>query len=263
MLSRSVILLAACFSISLAHSYMTLPLQEVAGYCGVDTTTRPANAQTQCRGPCPEPNQGVPANPEVGGQGPGKAKPVGFADQYQRGQTVETQWLKNNHANGIVRFSLVPLSKRMNRNAHDKFAFFYSCYDANRSHNCATTPSDYCGTGKYKYSQSITIPKYVPDGEYVLAWSWFGGEVFSDMWSCSKVLIKGGPKEASGVPVFYATKSFGSPGAGKCWSRVSRHGVCTDHCTNAISTQGPKVPVGFSNGMTPSPITEADYLAAM
>lgn len=272
MCTRSVVLLAACLSIAMAHSYMTLPVPEVAGYCGVNTEARPPSAATQCRGPCPEENQVEKPRP-VAGQASGREKPVGFADQFQRGQKVEAQWLRNNHNHGFVRFSLVPLSKRMDKSAHNKFAFHYSCYDASRNFDCSTTPvipggpdkgkREYCGTGKYKYQQTITIPKYVPDGEYVLAWSWIGGEVFSDMWSCSKVLIRGGPTEESGVPQFVSTKSFGRGGDGTCWSRVNRHEVCRDQCRDSVSKQAFMVPVDFMNGRTPSPITRNDYLNAV
>lgn len=263
----------------MAHSYMTLPRPEVAGYCGVNTPER--KLQKQCRGPCPDPekaeDQLTDACPDMNAQFPGqicgRGKPVGFADQFQRGQKVETQWLRNNHNHGFVRFSLVPLSKRMDKGAHNKFAFHYSCYDADRNFECVKRPvipagpdkgmKEYCGTGHYTYQHTITIPKYVPDGEYVLAWSWIGGEDFSDMWSCSKVLIRGGPKEASGVPQFVSTQSFGRGGDGTCWSRVDRHEVCRDQCTDAVSKQAFRVPADFANGKTPSPITEADYHAAM
>lgn len=51
---------------------------------------------------------------------------------YQRGETVRVKYTRNNHrAGGFNRVSIVPIDKRLDRSAHRKGAFFYSCWGAN------------------------------------------------------------------------------------------------------------------------------------
>ena len=112
---------------------------------------------------------------------------------YYRGQTVPMIWAKNQHQGGFIRFSLVPLSQRMNHTAHRFHAFKYSCYESNE-HICM---QQHCGTDSLAYSTNVIIPNSIPDGDYTLSWTWFGGTQaghsnFGDYFTCVPVRIQGG-----------------------------------------------------------------------
>lgn len=115
-----------------------------------------------------------------------------------RGQKLYMKWTKNNHNNGFVRFTLVPVSQRMNKGVHDKFAFHYSCWEAGE---IGCEHGDECGTdeNRLRYQTEVEIPRIFPDGEYILGWSWYGGTMyrdgsekaeFGDYWSCSNIQIR-------------------------------------------------------------------------
>lgn len=121
---------------------------------------------------------------------------------------MHIKWTRNNHdfAGGFVKFSLVRLDDKCIGWKHKKLSFYYTCwgqgsYDC-RPHRCGT---DSKGKG---WSTDIWIPTVVPDGEYVLGWTWYGGSQYfagigkesrqwSDYYSCAHVEIKGGRKDSS------------------------------------------------------------------
>ena len=90
------------------------------------------------------------------------------------------------HPGGFTRLTLVPKDAWTSREAHDKRAFWYSCWSAGRE-ACTASNKD-IGTGGRCYDDkdgsrfgtSMTIPRVVPDGDYVLGYAWFGG-LGSDM----------------------------------------------------------------------------------
>ncbi len=91
-----------------------------------------------------------------------------------RGQRLYMKWTKNNHNSGFVRFTLVPKALRMNKAAHDMFAFRYSCWEAGE---ISCEPGTNCGTDetKKRFQTEVEIPRVFPNGEYVLGWTWYGG----------------------------------------------------------------------------------------
>ncbi len=90
---------------------------------------------------------------------------------WHRGATMDVLWARNNHRYGFVRLALVPKHDRMNHRAHEKYAFHFACYDSQQTR--CNDEKYFCGTDIYKFGTRVVVPN-VPDGEYVLGWTWYG-----------------------------------------------------------------------------------------
>lgn len=138
-------------------------------------------------------------------------------------------------------------------------AFRYACF-ASDPVPCSY---DQCGTDEARlmYRTTVQIPTVYPDGIYVLGWAWFGGAVrkssfFGDYWSCSEVLITGGPRTQSYDPLFRPgeNRERVSPEMPQsCYAGVDKLGVCErEPCEQYNATfQKPSL---FANGNGPPPI---------
>lgn len=208
--------------------------------------------------------------------------PANPAAKYRRGQTIKVKYQRNNHGpGGFVRHTLVPINQMMNKAAHSRNAFHYSCFGARPvpatvsdrkmdhfGYSIAGTDGKRSAPGYYE--SRVTIPDVVPDGDYVFGWVWYGGtggEVsnqwpykhepwwkgyFSDYWSCSYVRIEGGnPIRASYTPVFENDmKMFSEEG---CMSANDAPGICErEPCIVPGEYQKPKP---FKNGSVPDALT--------
>lgn len=121
-----------------------------------------------CKGPCDlraiqnnYANYDSPANP---------------AKTWSRGQRVTIKYSRNNHGpGGFNRFTLVPPNKMMDKSAHTRNAFAYSCWGANpvvaRGPELVTHKFGYSLVGndgeehnfpKAYYKTTITIPRCIP-----------------------------------------------------------------------------------------------------
>lgn len=173
----------------------------------------------------------------------------------------------------------------MNKAAHRRNAFHYSCFGARPVRATASDRKlddfgfSIAGTdGKRSapgfYMSTITIPDVVPDGDYVFGWVWYGGTggnvsndwpykrepwwkgYFGDYWSCSFVKVEGGnPMRASYTPVFENDmKMFSDEG---CMSANDAPGVCTkEPCIVRGSYQKPRP---FKNDNLPDPLTPQHF----
>jgi hypothetical protein len=183
---------------------------------------------------------------------------------WQRGQTVTVVWTKNNHHDGFVRVSLVPVNKRMDKDAHEKMAFRYACWDTGM-HDCPS--NSFCGTQNKLYRAYIQIPDVYPDGLYVMGWSWFGGTEsgraeYGDYYSCASIEIKGGtPIARSYKPIWHS-----STGKSTCTSGVNKLGICwREPCDPDGSRQlhqAEMLPAQFSNNRTP-PAIESSWFEGL
>lgn len=230
----------------------------------------------ECPGPCDvRPIQG--RSPFTSPQRP--------AAVYKRGQRVTIKYQRNNHGpGGFVRHTLVPINKMMDKKAHENNAFHFGCWGADP---VAAKPSEMGrdtlgfslvgGDGKLHnlpisyYTTVITIPPVVPDGKYVLGWTWYGGiggsihknlprnpnpqGHFADYWSCSFVEIRGGePVKQKYTPVF--VPAYQKYWRGGCYSMNDRPGVCIyEPCRNKGSIMKPKE----FQGKTPQPLTPQNF----
>jgi hypothetical protein len=179
-----------CFVISLAayvllvsqtsaHSFMTEPQPISPMECRIGG--QPSYGIENCPGPCDTTflkfngaNYGSPENP---------------AATYTRGQSVTIKYTRNNHApGGFVRTSLVKPGDMMDKEAHSRGAFHYSCWGAHvevateaekkkdgKGYSIADVDGKNHNKGPAYYTTNITIPDVVPDGDYVFGWAWFGG----------------------------------------------------------------------------------------
>lgn len=151
---------------------------------------------------------------------------------WARGETVPLRWFRNNHEGGFVRWSLVPVALANDQAAHDAAAFAYGCYTVNRYKCTPEEKVQHCGgdnTGS-GVRHPGRVPTNVPDGEYVLGWTWYGGYntpdiEFTDYVDCARVRIAGGvPRTESYTPVMLQ----GSDKApnGSCLATRNRRGMC-------------------------------------
>lgn len=84
-------------------------------------------------------------------------------------------------AGGFTRLTLVPKDQWTSAAAHSERAFWYSCWSAGRE-ACPSGDKDKKGGGRCyddgdgsRFGTTMTIPRVVPDGEYVLGYAWYGG----------------------------------------------------------------------------------------
>lgn len=172
--------------------------------------------------------------------------------RYQRGQTVSMKWGRNNHIGGFVRFSLVPKHLRMNKQAHERMAFRYACFESGK-HQCNLQN---CGTDVWLYKTNVVIPTSYPDGNYILSWAWFGGisvgkSYFGDYYSCTPVRIQGGPTTASYTPIFEGGENLYN--SSRCRTAVDRLGICVREPCRGHNEKKMK-PYPFSENRAPAPI---------
>lgn len=176
-----------------------------------------------------------------------------YSNVYSRGQRVTMVWPRNNHRGGFVRFSLVPSQLRMDKDAHNRLAFRYSCFESGK-HVCEF---EHCGTDVWLYKTEVQIPTSYPDGDYVLSWAWFGGltmttSYFGDYYSCVFVRIHGGELTSSYNPIFHPGES--TVYENTCRSSVDRLGVC--HTEPCLGRREQKMkPFPFLQNGGPGPIT--------
>lgn len=212
--------------------------------------------------------------------------PLRPSASYRRGQNVTIKYNRNNHGpGGFVRLTLVPVDKMMDKEVHAKNAFYYGCWGAN------PVPATQADFAKDKFGFNIaggdgslhnltrsyhiiktTIPTVVPDGNYVLGWTWFGGVggtvvknmpqrpfrsgFFGDYYSCAFVRIEGGgPVARSYDPVFINDLSRFWPGG--CHASADAPGVCeVEPCKTLPARQ--QLPRAFKSG-TPAALTPNQF----
>lgn len=84
-------------------------------------------------------------------------------------------------AGGFTRLTLVPKDQWTSKAAHAERAFWYSCWTAGRE-SCPASDKDQGGGGRCyddqdgsRFGTLMTVPRIVPDGDYVLGYAWYGG----------------------------------------------------------------------------------------
>lgn len=205
-----------------------------------------------CPGPCPNSNIAADAdstNPSA---------------TYMRGSFYRVVWARNNHEGGFVRWSLVPINKMNDKNWHEKMAFHYSCWNVGRF-NC--NEFDFHRDCNYDreneaFSKMLYIPPIYPDGDYVLAFTWYGGGEkyghFGDYYDCSYIRIQGGgPVQEAFTPEFAA--GGGSMYEDGCDATVDRLGICWKEPCIPIRQTSKMVPAPFKDGSKPNPVLSAWY----
>lgn len=209
------------------------------------------------------------------------------AATYKRGQTITVKYTRNNHGpGGFERYTLVPLRFNwMNKAVHSKLAIHFSCWGENPK---TAAPNELekskfgvslVGTDgrahkfpKGYYVTRLTIPEVVPDGKYILGWSWYGGcfnsvkgntpqepgttSGFTDFWSCSFIEVRGGkPLVKEYKPVFFGSR-FATPRGSACRSGSDSLGHCRkEPCKKKCEYMKPKE----FQGDGPRTLTPVDF----
>lgn len=201
-----MVIILACMCTGVAHTLLTWPRPVKAKHCRLG-----GENNEECSGPC-----------QIGA-----VRNTGMAP-VQRGETLRVRYQTNNHAGGFARFSLVPAKQRKSFDAHERYAIHFTCFnDEQRSYNCKSNNSDTtplpsntrtghgrgqpelgeCGTSGDNLAAfaDVPIPDVYPDGEYYLAYSWYGGlewdqstSFFGTYWSCAITSIVGGRPLSTG-----------------------------------------------------------------
>ena len=207
---------------------------------------------------------------------------------YKRGQTITVKYTRNNHGpGGFTRYALVPLASNwLSKSVHQKLAIHYGCWGENpraaapgelqeKEFGFSLVGSDgrQHSFPKGYYTERITIPDIIPDGKYMVGFSWYGGctggvkgnvpqeggsrSTFVDFWSCSFIEVKGGKKLGKEYKPVFEGSQFASPRGSACKSAANRLGTCTnDPCTGKMCTF--MKPQEFL-GSGPRTLTPADF----
>lgn len=242
------IVILAVLTLASSHSWMTQPRTYCKSYGLNDCRNG------ECNLPCPL---------ECSGQNNSVDSPEA---RYQRGQDVEIRWVLNRHHNGFFRIGFVPVREMWNREAHEKFALSYGCWDENEfpcdsSYNCGTANNNRAG------GTTISVPSCLPDGSYVLSYAWAGGTKtptrkggIPDYHHCSFVEIAGGIP-VSGTCMAEFTPSKNGPvsvGGGTCETSARDFGDCKVTGCNGPNLLFRARPAPFENGNRPAGFTAED-----
>lgn len=191
--------------------------------------------------------------------------------------SVLTVWTrKNNHSGGFARWSLVLVKNMYNYWKHEQGAFMYTCHDVHVK-RCNPTNKEfstkYCGTDKENkfFEHQVPIPKHVPNGIYVLAFTWYGGlnhnghhGNFADYYDCTYIRVEGGPQ-------YYVHQPFFRPGHSEygnqthCKAFSNELGKCPkEPCFLLGNRKGNigmlMIPKEFAKGKLPPKILRENYL---
>lgn len=243
----SVTVLCALLTAAHAHSWMTNP-----------NTYNTVYKATTCKGD----QCGLPCPTKWSNMNNSESEPEAI---YQRGETVDVKWVRNNHRGGIVRLAVVPVDAMFNQQAHRKLALFYGCWDS----GIESCPAGYrwCGSDKdnLSFHKKIRIPNCLPDGNYVFSYAWFGGLHFSlkkghfpDYHHCSHIEVRGGALGGNCQAVFEAGVGKTSDGS-KCRTSATDSGQCVKNGCKGKGSSIYAIPKVFENG-SPPPFNADDVL---
>jgi hypothetical protein len=131
-----------------AHSYLVKPVSRVQS-----SQTDMSNSMG-----CPSPGKGT-------------------VTSFEAGEKIDVKYWRNNHLGGFIRWSIVPAGQETKAN-FDKNAFYYTCRESGptclpKGQNTKYA-GDSSGSNTISCGDSITLPDWLPAGDYTLQWMWFG-----------------------------------------------------------------------------------------
>jgi len=237
----------------LGHSYLTSPISR-----SDQTQSESGCRGPACLGPCDVPLASA-RTPVI---------------SVQRGQTLNPQWPRNNHAGGFIRFAWSPTSQSDSASVFNANVAEVHCHevggcgpsDPNDPNGGDNNPSN----GAYgACNTNISVPLYLTNGLWTLQWAWFGGAfALGDYYSCVDVQVTGGPTGVQQVPLYYGG-DYSNPGQPVCkFFNTDRLGECVNEpCSNPIypasqQETGPAYGIQIA-GSTPIPPPPASTTAAV
>jgi len=202
-----------------AHSYLSNPI------------SRANQRQTQsgCRGPaCLGPCEVT------------KVQALTLPASIARGDSIQVQWPRNNHAGGFVRYAWAPFDSSDDMSVFDNNAQVYTCFEIGTSDCGSSDPTNPNGGddgNQFNCGFTLTVPGYLTDGKWTLQWAWFGGAfTLGDYYSCVDYNVAGGPSSAQQGPYFLGGDYSNPTNTGVCkWFNTDRLHVCVNEpCANPI-----------------------------
>ncbi|GMF26354.1 unnamed protein product [Phytophthora lilii] len=131
-------------------------------------------------------------------------------------ETVDVRYWRNNHLGGFIRWAISPTGSEAAADFDDN-VFFYTCREsgpdcvpADRSPN--RYAGDNSGDNTISCGDTITLPDWLDEGDYVLQWVWFGvGSSYGNIgWaepqfvSCADIILtSAGPNNKPECPTFF------------------------------------------------------------
>lgn len=101
----------------------------------------------------------------------------GRSTSFKAGETIDVGYWRNNHLGGFIRWSFAPRGQE-SKATFDKNAFFYTCRESGPTCLPKGANTKYAGDNSGDNSitcgDKITLPDWLPAGDYVLQWTWFG-----------------------------------------------------------------------------------------
>lgn len=184
------------------------------------------------------------------------AKPS--ATVYKRGQQVEFKWPRNNHAGGFIRLAVARFQDSDSYEAFNNGVFHYNCHESKCQGFIKDDPYSYDNTPDHQNlcSSTFVIPNWLPNGQYTIQWTWFGGGIWYNNFnkgqtsyqSCMDFTISGDepvvPKPAGQCPTFKGGDSH-FPGQDTCRyflsSNTKELGIrtCDDGCDGTWTSGKP------------------------
>ncbi|RLN70151.1 hypothetical protein BBJ29_008516 [Phytophthora kernoviae] len=102
----------------------------------------------------------------------------GSSTSFSPGEIIDVRYWRNNHLGGFIRWSLSPAGSETASDFDDN-VFFYTCRESGP--DCVPadgSPSRYAGDSSsdntISCGDTITLPDWLDEGDYVLQWVWFG-----------------------------------------------------------------------------------------
>ncbi|KAF1336144.1 hypothetical protein FI667_g854, partial [Globisporangium splendens] len=133
----------------------------------------------------------------------------GQSTSFKAGETIDVRYWRNNHLGGFIRWSIAKRGEE-SKEVFDKNAFYYTCRESGPTCLPKGTNTRYAGDSSgdntIPCGDKIVLPDWLPTGDYVLQWTWFGvGSSFGNIgWaepqfrSCADIkLTTAGTKSAA------------------------------------------------------------------
>lgn len=206
-------------------------------------------------------------------------RPGSVATTYTRGQIVSTNWGRNNHVGGFIRWSIVPLtaSDTLGVFDNDSNVFQYNCYApqcvGNGGGFFAGDPPGTPFNG-IRCSMNIQIPTWLPDGAYTIQWRWHsGGDSFNirnlglvDYVACHDFNVNGGTLASKPQCPLFIGGDASNPNANSCeffkWNDIN---ACTrdkpyepdNNCYGWYAQAPPKAILNCPSNILPGGMTAA------
>ncbi|TYZ67384.1 hypothetical protein PybrP1_000959 [[Pythium] brassicae (nom. inval.)] len=235
LVSTALLVIASLSSETDAHSWLTKPVSRETG----------ARSDIENKIGCPNKN-------------PGKVT------SFKAGEVIDVRYWRNNHHGGFIRWAIVPRGQESHDN-FDKNVFYYTCRESgpqcipkggNQANNIWA--GDSSGPNTIPCGDKITLPDWLPAGDYVLQWTFHSvGSSFGNTgWaepqfrSCAdiKLTTKGSKSAAPKCPTFVGgdrTTKIQKKSSDTCWYFYTNDIVNSQHKgSNAKSVYLPKYKFG-------------------